>query len=476
LKATTRARLPTASVLLALLVLAAFVSFRVRFRAWPEILVPSYLCGRGWLLYRDIKIVHSPLSIGALAAIFRISGFSAGTLRACAFLPFAAVLFELRQYGRERRWPLGAQASAGLFFVATFFAWDGNAIYPEIFLAVLVIPIYTALRRGGDSDLRRAGWLLGAALMIKQPSLFAVLFAATWVRVFHRRAGISFLARVAALPVACFLFFAAMGAGRDFVRWTLAVPFLYYRGRTSLPIQPSQTGVVLSGVLPLLAAGILAAARPARRRETLLLVGLIVAFALLAFPHFELVHLLAAVPLLALAAGEAAAGLPPHPALSLEGGAGEGVSRNREASLLPLAVSSLVAVSILLSVVYLVTDSSAGEMSFWSSKQDDAVVRRLSAMPKVPLFLYGLDQNLFVRSGRLPPGGMYSNPDLWFHYLVDGLESRQVHILRAHPETVVLEGLQTPIETPAKVLPRFLAAHYRAEAFTRDGARLLKPR
>ncbi len=512
--APTRARVAVASVVFALVVLAVLLSLRIRFRAWPEILVPSYLCGRGWLLYRDIKVVHSPLPIGVLAAISRTIGFRAGILRICGFVPLAAILFQLRRHGREREWSLPAHVFAGLSFVATYFAWDGNAIYPEVFLATLAIPIFAALRRGDDSDIRRAGWLLSAALMIKQPSVFAVLFAAAWV-LFRRRAALtSFLLRVAALPVACLLFFAAAGSARDFLRWTVVVPLVYYRGRTALGIQPSQTGIVLAGALPLFAAFVLPAARVEKRRDTFLLAGLTLSFALLAFPHFELVHLLAAVPLLAVASGEVltrrlceagpGAGLRdsegkrgPLPGPSPAGGgwpkAGRGAAEGPTTpkrfvatagrggfapgpALAVIAARAGVALSILLGAVYLATDAAAGEMSFWNPKQDEAVLGPISALPPAPLFLYGLDQNLFPRSGRVPPGGLYSNPDLWVHYLVDGLENRQVRILRDHPETIVLRGTQAPTETPARALPRFLAKNYIAEPFTRDGVERLIPR
>ncbi len=127
--------------------------------------------------------------------------------------------------------------------------------------------------------------------------------------------------------------------------------------------------------------------------------------------------------------------------------------------------AAAVALSILLNAAFLATDTSAGEMSFWSSKENDEAVARLATLPPSPLFLYGVDQNLFIRSGRVPPGGLYSNPDLWVHYLVGGLEEEQVRILRAHPETIVLKGRGTPLETPRRLLSSFLATRYVSRVF-----------
>jgi len=458
--------------LISLFAAAAALSLRIRFRAWPEVLVPSYLCGRGWLLYRDIKVVHAPLSIAVLAAVSRSVGFSARSLRVLGLLPVAAILFALRRHGRGRGWSFPAQACAAILFVLLDFAWDGNAIYPEVFLAALAIPIFSALLRGEDGDIRFAGWLFGAALSIKQPALFAFLFASAWVAFRRRRILPSFLIRAAAVPSAFFLFFLAAGAGRDFLRWTLEVPFVYYRGRTSLGIQPEQAEIVLAGVLPLAALIAIAVGQRRDRDGVFLLGGLAVGFALLAFPHFDMVHLVAAVPLLAVGAGEV---LTPGPspqvvaALTSQGERGRG---GRQAGVRIAAI----ALSILLNAAFLATDTSAGEMSFWSSKEDDEAVARLARLPPAPLFLYGADQNLFIRSERVPPGGLYSNPDLWVHYLVGGLEAEQVGILRAHADTIVLRGRGTPLETPGRRLPAFLESRYSAEAFGPGGIRRLRPR
>jgi hypothetical protein len=478
-----RERLLARAIFLGLLAVAAVLSLRIRFRAWPEVLVPSYLCGRGWMLYRDVKVVHSPLLIGFVAAVSRAFGLGAPGLRILGFLPVAGVVFALGRQARARGWSLAARVSAALYFILIFFVWDGNAIYPEVFLAALAIPIFAELRRGEDQDVRRAGWLFGIALMVKQPSLFALVFAAAWI-FFRRREHLRpFVLRAAAAPAACLLFFVAAGAGRDFLRWTLVIPFVAYRGKTTLGIQSAQAGTVLAGILPLLLWAVPAIRREHERSSSLLLTGLIATFAMPAFPHFEMVHLVAAVPLLAVVAGEAVAWKTCEggPGASLRDPEGKRTAAEGRVGLATgpprLARGAAVAVglSIFMSGAYLATDSSAGEMSFWSSKQNEAVLSRLAELPPAPLFLYGLDQNLFVRSGRLPPGGLYSNPDLWYHYLVDDLEGRQARILRDHPETIVLKGTATPAETPHRLLPNFLATHYWPEEFIRGAVERLRP-
>jgi hypothetical protein len=159
----------------------------------------------------------------------------------------------------------------------------------------------------------------------------------------------------------------------------------------------------------------------------------------MAYPKFELVHLVPAAPILAVAAGEAFA--------------------SARLAAPPLRLAAAIPVALIgLEAAFLATDTSAGEIAFWSSKEDDAIVRALAALPPAPLYLYGPDQNLFIRSGRVPPGRLYANPDLWYQLRAENLEDRQIAALRDHPETIVLSGGPGTVDTgdSGKRLERWL--------------------
>ena len=139
----------------------------------------------------------------------------------------------------------------------------------------------------------------------------------------------------------------------------------------------------------------------------------------MAFPKFELVHLVPCVPLLAIAAGSL-------------------IEAVRSSAGAARFVPAIPAVVIALDALFLATDTSAGEISFWTSPADDAIVERLRRSPPAPLYLYGPDQNIFIRSDRVPPGRLYANPDLWYQLRAENLEMRQIEVLKAHPDTIVL--------------------------------------
>ena len=450
-------RLP-ASLILAAFALQVLLAFHIRLRAWPETLVPAWLVSRGWMLYRDVKFAHAPLWIGIEALVGGALGFNALALRVLSLGPAVVAHAALWMAGFRLRWRLGARIGASLFFLATFYLWDGNAVYPDVAIAALAIPAFLALRKRTPRGVAVAGLLFGAAVAMKQPAVLALIAAAVWVAA-ETRLFLSRFLLFAAIPLAaCASVFAAVGGLREMLLWTVAVPLRDYRGRTNLPIGEAQVPFVLLGGLVLVVYGILSRRKTGEReRSTSLLALLTLAFATMAFPKFELVHLVPVVPLLAVAAGETFA------------------IAGRAAGVLRLA-AAIPAMVIVLDAAFLATDTSAGEISFWNSTADDTIVRNLAALPPAPLYLYGPDQNLFIRSGRVPPGRLYANPGLWFQLRADDLERRQIEVLGAHPETIVLSSGEGSMETgdAGSRLRGFLLESYRVEERWGGAARLAR--
>lgn len=419
-----------------------------RVEAWPEQLVPAYLLTKGFHLYSEIKFAHSPLLIGLYALLFGTFGFREVVLRAAATLPaLAALVFVWRSLAR-RGAGLAARSVAAGFVLATVPLWRSLAIYPDPWLAILAIPLLDSLVKLDRDDVSRAGWISGVGIAIKQTAIVAAIFAAAVVFVRRGpREGARFLARMAA-PMAAFgAVFLAAGAGRSFFRWTVTVPLVFYRGRTTLAPTASDLTMLLPGLLP--AAALWLSWRKIPAADRLIAMGLLVSFSAVAVPKFEFLHMAATIPILAWMAGRAFAG-----------------------SAAPWVAGTGVALNAILAA----TSPSPGGVAFWSSKSDDAAVAWIKRQPPAPLFLYGVDQNLFIRSDRIPPGRLYNNPDLWYHYLAEDLEARQIEALRANPETIVLEGRKVPVGDAGGSLARFLAAEYAPAGVVAPGASRLVPR
>lgn len=419
-----------------------FLSLHVALRAWPEVLVPSYLVGRGWRLYREIKFVHTPLFIEALAGYFRILGYSDATLRIAALGPALAAHVAIWRAGAAQGWRLRARVSSVLFLVVYFSLWDANAIWPEVAMAAFSIPILCLLSRG---ESRRgelwAGTLFGVLLLMKQTALFALIAAALWL-LRRRPAKLPhLLLPAAALPAAVFGLFGLRGEGAAYWRWTVVVPLVELKGKIDLAPRASQLLFAAPAILPFL-AWLFAPRRGDRsdRPDRALAALLVLGFAAMAFPRFEFVHLAAAVPLLAYGAGA--------------------VLEETEPGARRWLPATAVALTLGLGIAHLAADASGGAMTFWRSPGEDAAVAWLRRQADAPLFVYGPEQNLSIRSGRVPPGRLYCNPGLWYLYLVENMEERQIRTLETHPETIVLRGEPFPRAGAGARLEEFLRTRY----------------
>jgi len=444
--------------------LAVALSFHVRLRAWPETLVPAYLVSRGWVLYRDVKFAHTPLWIGFESLVALLFRLSPASLRVLALGPALAAIVAVQVAGRRLGGSASSRAVALLFFVGTFFLWDANAVYPDVAIAALSVPAFLALRRQDRSGAVAAGLLFGCAAAVKQPAAVAGAAAVLWLALAAPRLLPRFVLAASAPLALCAAVMAALGAGREFFLWTVVVPLRDYRGRTNLAMNAAQGRFVLLGLLPLfLLLALSWRMSRERRRETLLLAVLAAGFGAMAFPKFELVHLAPAVPLLAVAAGAA---FDEGRSRSADAGQEGRPGPRRLAAAVPLVV-------IALDALFLATDTGAGEIVYWTSPANDSLVAALAFRPPAPLYLYGPDQNVFIRSGRVPPGGFYTNPDLWYHFRAENLERRQIDALKSHPETIVVysPGGASPGEAGGE-LRRWIGASFDfAEPLGQRGAR-----
>lgn len=423
-----------------------------RVEAWPEQLVPAYLITRGFHLYREIKFAHAPLLIEFAALVFRFAGFRTSVLRAAATAPGLAVMILVwRSLGRRGAGLLACSVAAA-FLLATIPLWRSLAIYPDPYLAILAIPLLDSLTGQGHESVSRGGWIAGACVAMKQTAIVAALFGAAVVFARHgAREGRRYLLRMS-VPTAVFAVgFWLAGSGADFFRWTVTVPLFVYRGRTGLPPTAADLTMLLAGMLPAAAIWLTPRDRISTF-EKLLATGLLVSFSAVAFPKFEFLHLAAAIPVLAWMAGR-----------SVEGAAA-------------WAPAWVTGTGFALNAVLCATSPSPGGVAFWSSKTDDAAVAWLQRQAPAPLFLYGVDEDIFIRSGRVPPGRLYNNPDLWFHYLAEDLEDRQIEILRRHPETLVLRGRNIPFGDAGRALARMMAEGYDTEDIGVPGVARLVPK
>jgi hypothetical protein len=368
--------------------------------AWPEVTTPAYLVARGLVLYRNVKFVHTPGLMETLGACFALFGVSTAVVRIYAvawpMLAHLAILHETRSNTlAERCWTSG-------FFLATFYGWQGNSIWPTVMICALSIPIAVALGRGRPIA---AGLLIGTAIAIKQTSAYLLLLAAAALLLKRRFREAAVLAIWAALPfAAAWLAFAIAGDGREFAEWTMLVPFRDLYGVINLAPTPAMLAPVAVAFLPIaLEASLERPGDHAVSTPWYLLVAL--GFSLIAYPRFGPIQLLAAVPCLAVGAARLL---------------------QRQGHRFHFAALALVAtITLTTGAVLLAGEPTDGKVLFWNEEPAfNALVARLRTYPADSALVADLWGNILPRTGLLPPGGLYVHPWLTFLDPVDRVGER----------------------------------------------------
>jgi len=376
--------------LFALTALAAHfaLALRLRVTAWPEVTIPGYLVSQGYLLYRDIKFLQTPALMEAIGTAFSVAGVSAATVRFVAILgPLIAHATLLRT---TRTWTISQRVMTSVFFVTIFYAWRGSAIWPSVATAALAIPMATAL---GRRRFVEAGLWIGAAILIKQTAAFVLVPAAVRLGAEGNWHSVRKLLGWAAVPYAATaLAFASLGAGSEYLEWTLVVPFRLH-GEITLPITLLTASTVAMAFLPaLLEAAIEQPDDYEVSTGWFLLVALGLLFA--AYPRFHSLELLACVPCLAVGAGR--------------------LLRRRLRWGFSWALVGTLTSSV--AVAWMASERLDGRVVFWNDDPTvNRLVERLKELPPETRLVVDLWPCILPQTGLLPPGRIYAH--LWLPVL-----------------------------------------------------------
>jgi hypothetical protein len=391
------------------------LALSLRSTAWPEVTTPGYLWSRGWLMYRDIKLLHTPGTTGTLALGFLAFGPSTWFLRAyAAFWPLVGHFFLLRE---TRRFSLFARVCGSAFFLVVFFLSEGNAVWPTVVMTAFAIPIAGALSR---RRMVEAGLLIGIAILFKQTAAYLLMLSALVLLLDRRVKETLRLVAVACAPYfAVLAVFAALGAATDMLRWTVVVPFLVGADIAQFDVGPMTIVNFIATFLPLAVDAWLE--RPGEREVSsrwLLVVA--VGLAAIAFPRFNLMNAVGAVPCLAL-------------------GAARLMSRPNRAVAVPAAAFVLV-LTISRGAILFAGSEFDGRVRYWNENPNfNALIERLRQLPPDTRIRSELWGNVLPRAERLPPGDVYQHTWLYWFLPIDHTGERMQAAL-AKPGTVIVKA------------------------------------
>ncbi len=399
-------------VVVALMVHVA-LALTLRVTAWPEVTTPGYLWSRGMLMYRDIKLLHTPGTTGTLALAFLVFGPQTWIVRLYAIIwPLVAHMFLLRE---TRGLTLWSRALASGFFLVVFYSTDGSAVWPTVVMAALALPIARAL---SCNRFRLAGLLLGVAILFKQTAAYVLILAVIWLLTQKQARAALRLFLAGCIPYFLTLAgFSLLGAGNYMLRWTVIVPFTVQTSLASFRPSVGTAVALLLGFVPLaVEAGL---ERPGEHKvsaQWLLVVG--VGLALICYPRFQVLQTVASVPCLAVGAAR--------------------LMNRRPMLISRLATAFVVAVVVSRGAILVMGNEFDGKVLFWNEEPAfNALIDRLRQMPKTTPLYSELWANVHPRAEMIPPGRIYQHPWFDFFFGVDQTGNRMQQA-NARPGTVIV--------------------------------------
>lgn len=242
---------------------------------WP------FWVAQGWLPYRDIAIVHTPLLILVLEKFYQIFGWSTQTLVLFAWIILLTSAWLVKKIA-------GWWAAFVFLFLA--FSFEGYTVWFETLLTPLLLAVYLLIKR---QKIFLAGLFFGLALITKQTVLYAfpaVLFL-FWAQRESLRSLLRFCFGVVLVVIFLFLWLARLAVTSDFLHW--AVQFVFAKAESSgFLLLPHLKQWVVLGVM-------FALAFIASRRNRSAFAWMLFT-TLFAFPRFGYFHLLPALAFFAV--------------------------------------------------------------------------------------------------------------------------------------------------------------------------------
>lgn len=128
-------------ILVAVLVIHLFLLSKLKFTAWPEMLLWPFLMIKGWLPYRDIAIAHTPLMLSILAIFYKFAGV--GVLQLKVFTWILILATDLLLYFIvQKLWTLNKAIIALLIFVVLQIFFNGNGLWFDLFVSIFALAAF----------------------------------------------------------------------------------------------------------------------------------------------------------------------------------------------------------------------------------------------------------------------------------------------------------------------------------------------
>ena len=154
-----------------ILILHLILLVKLKFTAWPEMLLWPYALLKGLLPYRDMAIAHTPLLLGKLAIFYQI--FGVGILQLKIFTWILILFTDIVLYLISRKlWGKKVAFTALAVFSIWQLFFDGNGLWFDLFLAPVALILYYLVK---SKRFFLAGIIFGLGILSKQTFVWFII-------------------------------------------------------------------------------------------------------------------------------------------------------------------------------------------------------------------------------------------------------------------------------------------------------------
>ena len=285
-------------VIAGFLLVHLFLLVKLKFTAWPEMTLWPYLMLKGWLPYRDIAIVHTPLLFIDLIIVYKIFGVGLWQLKIYTWA--LILLTDLLLYGIVKKvWNNRIALISLAFYIPLQLFYEGNGLWFDLALAPIALIIFYFLKKKNYSW---AGVFWALAFLVKQTAFWflipiGLMFVSKKILEKARKFVLG----------AIFVFLPSL-----LIIWALGIlpDFIYWAFKFAIGILPKASGQIsfptlrqlVIALIPFSILGLLPFVLKSNKERVELSTWVIFGF-LGAFPRWGLFHFQPALPFLAIAGG-----------------------------------------------------------------------------------------------------------------------------------------------------------------------------
>lgn len=375
------------------LFLAALLGFhllvlsRLQFTAWPEMVSFPYFINHGFVLYKDAVHAYPPLLVTCLALLYKIFGYKLVVLEIFGWVTILisdllifSILRKLVSNNRSlslRDWRL---VFVGVFVYAILQPiLEGNMVWPDLFMTpFLLATIYLIL----DKKYFFGGIVIGLALLTKQTAGLYVICSMVYVvflsRSYKKLTNFMFGIAIPVLPFLAILL--EQNSLLDFINWTIVYPSTFWTkfpGYVNLNLSLRNSLSLMVLLAPIFLLLFKVGRKTCKDLSLLLIISFFVCGIVGVYPRFSFFHLQPALAFFVLTLVYL-------------------FSKTKINSYCLLLVPVLILFLNFRSLQF-------GEARFWSQGDMNLASKIQSQTPKdEPIYLLGLNSNLYVLADRLP--------------------------------------------------------------------------